>query len=298
VSTPSENVSLSGDGDGASPYWWMLLGSLAFTFMGKFTGDLSQHCTWQIPALARSLLALVFAAALARAGGVSLVFWRPPILWLRSFAGSCSLVCTFYAMSRLPLPEVLTLTNTFPIWIALLSWPLLGERPGLATWLSAISSVVGVWLIQDPTFDRGVEASLFALAASFFSAVALMGLNRLKGIDARAVVVHFSALAALFAAVSYCLLPHDAPQPRGEPGSLDMLLLLLGVGVSATIGQLFLTKAFAAGTASKVAVVGLTQIVFALTLDGRIWRGDFDMHKLTGIFLVIAPTAWLLSSRK
>ena len=65
----------------------LILPLVAFALMGKLTGDLSPFCTWQVPALCRSFLALVFAAMLARAGGARLVLWRPGILWLRSFAG-------------------------------------------------------------------------------------------------------------------------------------------------------------------------------------------------------------------
>src|SRR5437667_1417143 len=114
----------------------MLLGSLAFTFMGKFTHDLSPFCTWQVIALTRAALALLFAALLARAAGARLVFWRPRILWVRSLAGSCALVCTFYAMTRMPLPEVLTLTNTFPLSIAVIPWLGFGDRPTAALLLA------------------------------------------------------------------------------------------------------------------------------------------------------------------
>jgi hypothetical protein len=41
-----------------------------------------------------------------------------------SIAGSISLVCGFYAMTHYPVSEVLTLTNMFPLWVAVLSLPL------------------------------------------------------------------------------------------------------------------------------------------------------------------------------
>ena len=75
-------------------------------------------------------LPLTFALLLARAAGVRLVLWRPRTLWIRSLAGSFSMVCTFYALTRLPVAQVLTVTQMFPIWVALLSWPLAGEAPG------------------------------------------------------------------------------------------------------------------------------------------------------------------------
>jgi drug/metabolite transporter (DMT)-like permease len=59
-----------------------------------------------------------------------------------------------------------------------------------------------------------------------------------------------------------------------------------------------LTKAFAAGAPAKVAVVGLTQIVFAMVLEMVLWRQAFTPATLSGMFLVIAPTAWLMVRRQ
>src|SRR5262249_3520544 len=129
------------------PYAWMLVGCISFAWMSKFAHLLGATCDWRIVALARSSLAFTFALALALLSGASLVVWRPGILWLRSCAGSLSLLCTFFALTRLPTSEVLTLTNTFPIWVALLSWPLLRERPSLAVWLAAGCGVLGIVLI-------------------------------------------------------------------------------------------------------------------------------------------------------
>src|SRR5947209_6149827 len=122
-------------GERLLPYLWMLLASVAFALMGELAHALRSSCCWQVVALARSLLGLAFAAAFALAGGKRLVLWRPRALWLRSSAGGVSLVCNFYALTHLPVSDVLTMTNTFPLWVAVLSWPLLGQRPAGRVWL-------------------------------------------------------------------------------------------------------------------------------------------------------------------
>jgi drug/metabolite transporter (DMT)-like permease len=270
----------------------MLLGSLAFAIMSTLAHALGPCCDWQVIALARSSLALLFATILAVSAGVPLVFWRPGTLWLRSLAGSVSLIGNFFALTRLPVSDVLTLTNTFPIWVALLSWPLLGELPTGRVWLAAACGVAGVILIQQPHFAEGNFASLVALGSSFSTAFALIGLHRLHKIDVRAIVVHFSGVSALFCLVALFLF-----ERTGTPGvhfDESVLLMLLGVGLTATIGQLLLTKAFAAGAPAKVSVVGLTQIVFAMVLETFLWQHTFTPATLLGMFLVIAPTSWVM----
>jgi drug/metabolite transporter (DMT)-like permease len=273
----------------------MVCGSFAFAVMGTLAHGLRQQCDWRVIALGRSSIALAGAAALTAAAGARFVFLRPRVLWLRSIAGSCSLVGTFYALTRLPVSDVLTLTQMFPIWVALLSWPLVGERPGWRVWVAVLSGLAGVVLIQQPHFAEGNFASLVALASSVSTAVAMLGLHQLHGIDHRAVVVHFSAVSALFCVAAIALLgPGEIPLAVPEGWGLGMLL---GVGTAATVGQLFLTRAFAAGPPARVSVVGLTQVAFALVLDAVVMGEHIDARKLLGVTLVVAPAGWLMLSR-
>jgi drug/metabolite transporter (DMT)-like permease len=274
----------------------MLLGSFSFAVMAMLSHQLGGLCDWRITALARSGLVLVFALALAPATGSPLVFRRPGILWVRSLAGSVSLVCAFYAQSLLPPPELLTITSTFPLWVALLSWPLLHERPSAVVWLSALTGVAGVFLVNDPKLQGGTLAMTLAFLASFSTAVAMLGLHRLQGLSTLAIVVHFSGVAFAFCVAMLFLGPGGQPNwaQAAAPGAF---LRLLGVGATATIGQVFLTRAFAAGPPAKVSVVGLTQIVFAIGLDVLTRDRSFSPATLLGMALVMAPTAWVMAGR-
>src|SRR2546427_274782 len=80
-------------------------------------------------------------------------------------AGSISLVCPFYCLPRLPVSEVLTLTNIYPMWVPLLAWPLYKEPPSAQVWLSLASSLTGVVLIQQPHFAEGNFAAILLLVS-------------------------------------------------------------------------------------------------------------------------------------
>lgn len=277
----------------------MLLGAMAFATMGALAHALAATCDWQIVALARTMLALTFATVLTLAAGARLVLWNPPILWMRSIAGSISLVCTFYALPRMPVADVLTLTNVFPVWVALLSWPVLGEAPTRQAWIAIVLGLAGVALVEQPHLASEHSTSalpaLAALVSSFTSAIAMLGLHRLHNVDPRAIVAHFSGVAMMVCLAGLVLLPNTAIASTSfTPWSIGMLL---GVGISATTGQLFLTKAFAAGPPAKVSVVALTQVVFAALFDVVVTRHAIGPVTLAGMALVVAPTAWLLLSR-
>lgn len=273
------------------PYWWMLLGSAAFACMGGFAYALSDT-DWLVLAAVRTGLALLFAVGLARAGGARLVFLRPPVLWVRSGAGCVSLVCNFYALTHLPVGDVLTLSNTFPIWVALLSWPVLGLAPRWDVWLSIGVGVLGVVILQQPQLEAGNLATLAALTGAVSTAVSMLGLHRLRGVDARAVVVHFSAVGLVCCLTLLSL--RGLATPWRSLFEWPVWGMLVGLGASATVGQLMLTKAFAAGAPAKVSVVGLTQVGFGLMLDAVIWQRQFTAATLVGTALVVAPTAWIV----
>jgi drug/metabolite transporter (DMT)-like permease len=272
----------------------MLAGCWFTAWMGQLAHLLKDVCDWRIVALARSSIAFLLAIGLARITGAKLVFWRPHALWLRGCASSVSLLCTFFALAQLPTSEVMTLTNTFPIWVAFLSWPLLQVRPSLSVWLAAGCGVCGVALIQSPHFQTDPNATFaigLSLTAAFTNAIAMLGLHRIQGVHPWAIVVHYSGVATLFVLASLFVGPVPSLDGLGE---MKSLFLLVGVGASATLGQLCVTRAFTAGAPARVSVVGLMQIVFALGLDLAFQGASLRGATLAGIGLVLAPTAWMM----
>ncbi|MBY0231175.1 MAG: DMT family transporter [Gemmataceae bacterium] len=278
------------------PYAWMLSGAFVLAWMNQFAHMLKDSCDWRLIALARALLALVFALGMARAAGAALVLWKPTALWLRGAASSASLLCLFYALTRIHPAEAVALSNTVPIWVAFLSWPLIGTAPTGGVWLSALLGSAGVALMQAQHWDKmsASWASALALLAALTSAIAMLGLNRLRQLHPLAVVVHYSAFATVVVGAACLAGSTPSFSPLANPATVG---LLLAVGATATVGQLCVTRAFTEGDPARVAVVGLTQIVFALlfnTLVSQEWP-----HPLTvaGIALVLLPTAWVTATR-
>jgi drug/metabolite transporter (DMT)-like permease len=276
----------------------MLCGALAFSIMGACAHGLGEICDWQVVALARSIVPLCVAVCLARSTGATLVLRGSRSLWLRSIAGSVSLVSTFYAFTRLPISEVLTLTNLFPIWVAVLSWPLLRVIPAPDVWVASIAGITGVVLIQHPHVgeaNHATAAAFAALAASFCSGLAMIGLHRLKSLHTWAIVVHFSLVSLLFSGGAFLIF--ERSHAGASDWSLRTMAMLLCVGLSATVGQFFLTKAFTSGPPARVSVAGLTQVGFGMAFDALLWGKSFSLLTVLGTVLVVAPTGWLLWRR-
>jgi drug/metabolite transporter (DMT)-like permease len=273
-------------------YLHMLWASLAFAVMAAFSHRAGESCDWQLVVVARAVVAFFFATIIARAGRVKLVWRGSAALWVRSLAGSTGMLCNFYALAHLPVSDTLTLMNTSPIWVTLLLWLMFGQRPTVGIICAVGASVAGIALIQQPHFQSGKFACLMALCGSFCTSIAMLGLNRLKHLDPRAIVTHFSGVAGV-ATVLFLLLTNrkDYSTQLGDKSVLPLLLL---VGAAGVAGQIGMTRAFAKGPASRISVIALSQILFGLGFDVLFWNRSINLISLLGMVLVIAPTAWLI----
>jgi drug/metabolite transporter (DMT)-like permease len=278
-------------------YLMMFGASFFFATMAVCGREAGRQSDWRIAAVARAALVFLFALVVAKVARSQITWRGTRLLWIRSLAGSVSMLLTFYALTRAESVAIaITLTNTFPLWVTLLAWPVLRERPTAATVLALACAVIGVALIERP--DRGELrwASLAALGASFCTAVVMLGLHRLKEIDSLAVVVHFSAVAtvvcAAYAVVSGFVGSHVELMKLANP---MMIMLLAGVGVFGTTGQILMTAAFRAAPPQRLAVVGLTQVLFALGYSLLLEADRIEATTIVGIALVVTPVAWLVA---
>lgn len=275
------------------PYSWMLLGAAAFAVMATLSRAAADVVDWRVVTLARAGLMLVFALALARLRRVRLVFPGPAALWVRSLAGSASILCTFYAYTHLPVGDAATLVNMVPVWVTIFSWPRLGQRGAVAGAVAVC--LAGVVLIAEPHFKAGSLGAAAGVASSLSTAVVMMSLHRLGDVDPRAVVVHFSVFATAVSGAVFLASPEALRQGASLPGGT--LVMLLSLAFAGTIGQVALTRAFAEGNPPRVALVGMTQIPMAVLLEILFLGRTYTLRSVAGMALVVAPTAWLLLRR-
>src|SRR5262245_19589432 len=152
-------------------YLLMLASSLSFAAMSACAhATQDRDCDWRLPAFCRAFLVLLFTATLALARRVKLTLRGTRTLWVRSITGSVSMLLTFYALTHLSIATAVTLTNTFPLWVTLLAWPVLRQRPTPGVAVALLSGIAGVCLIEQPHEGEFRLASAFALAAAFCTA--------------------------------------------------------------------------------------------------------------------------------
>lgn len=272
---------------------YMLIASGSFAAMNAFVAGLTRSgIPWQTGAFARATLAVALAVAIARARGAKLAIRRQGAMWSRSLAGSAALLGNFYALGHLPLADATALLNTAPLWTIPLAFVSLRELPGPRVLIALCVAASGLLLILRPTTGVVNTAGLVALAAGASTAFAMVSLRRLATETPEAVVAHFFTTAMVVTGV---LLVAEVIRQGGHPPlHVRDIACLVAIGVTGTIAQLAMTRAYALDRAVRVGVVGWVQIALELAIDTAFFRGSMPAMTLAGIGLMIAAGALLV----
>ncbi len=213
---------------------------------------------------------VLFVRGLIGVSGAGLVLlvtrerWRPGALktnLLRSTVGALSVVCQYFAVHEAgaELASATLLNQSAPLWILLLSAPLLGERTVARTRWALPVGLIGTALALGPTAS-GERLGLFlALLSGGFAALALLYVRKLVSTENAASVVLFFMGFATLASAPFALwkLSERGGWTAREFG------VLAAVGALGTAGQLVMTQAYRYGTAASVSIAGLAQVAFA-----------------------------------
>jgi drug/metabolite transporter (DMT)-like permease len=106
----------------------------------------------------RFMVALVFLLPLA--GKRCWVLLRGPMRWRMVLLGLCGFTLVQLAqmigLNLSPSADIALLATLSPLWITLLAWPMLGERPDSRSWLGFGLAIIGLALVvwpQDASID-------------------------------------------------------------------------------------------------------------------------------------------------
>lgn len=266
----------------------MILAQLFFAGMNVCTRLGGQQLPWAEVGAARFLVGALMAGGLALYQGASLHITDRRSARRRSVFGALSALCAFYALAstRIALGDVATLGATAPIFVAMLSVPLLGERVGGRVTLALLLVFAGIVAVVGPSFGVAAPVAAVAIAGAMLYALALIWLRKVgPGETPYAVVLHFS-LVGLGAMLVFALPVWVWPDIRGT-------LLLLGAGLTGGGAQLAMTRAYSLHRAAPLAALSGIGIVLTHLLAIPIFGEAPSLWQLGGSLLVIGASLLL-----
>ncbi len=279
---------------------WMLAASLLFSLMAVCTKLGAEHFSTFELVFYRSLFGLAAIALwvlLTRRSLRTKFFFSH---MKRSFFGTLGLTIWFWTLGVLPLGTSMTLNYTSPLYMALFVSILTlraGGRPSAGLLAAVAAGFVGVVLALRPEVHAGEEtAALIGLTSGFFSALAYMqvkGLTKLGEPDWR-IVFYFTLFGTT------CGLLGQLVTAGGlTPMHAENLPALLGIGVTATLAQLCLTRAWGTGNMLLTSALQFSAIVFAAVLGFVVFAEPIAPATAAGIAIIICAgvSATVLTKR-
>ncbi len=241
--------------------------------------------------LGRNLFAVpVLLWLVRRDGGLAALATRNPGLHLiRMTTGLIGMAGAFYGYARLPLASVTALGFTMPLFLTLLSVPLLGERVGLRRGAAVLTGFGGVLLMALPGGALGGEglAMLAVLAGALAWALSMITIRRMGAAgESNATIVLWFALGATLVSALFCL-------PVWQWPTGPQWALLVATGIVSALGQVMMTEAYRRGEASLLAPFEYSAILWTSLLGGVLWGELPDGWGLLGIAVLIGSGLYI-----
>ena len=236
----------------------------------------------------RSLFGLVFLSASTVFTGekISLQVNRPWLLLTRTVINILSWILFFYGLKYLPLATAIALFFSFPLFLAVISVPLLGEKVGIRRTLAIIVGFVGVLLITNPAAGFSLPVLLMLGAALGWALVA--SLTRILGEQENTSTLLFYTLVAFVVMLA-------VPQFWiWRMLSLDDYLLITAVAFFGVIAQFSVTKAYTIASPSLIAPFEYTALIWAAVLGYLVWSDIPDVFAIGGAVLIIGSGVYII----
>lgn len=262
---------------------WMLVAGFFFGCMGVFVKLGAAHFSSAELVFYRSLFGLAVIFLIIRSMKLSLTTPNWKMHAWRGLSGFGALMLFFYAIGQLPLATAVTLNYTAPLFLALISTLILKERPHLPLILTILLGFSGMVLLLRPTLHQEqLAAGLMGLASGFLAAIAYLNVRQLGQIGEPEwrIVFYFTLVSTIGGGI--WMAAHTF-----HPVSPMNFLLLLGLGTTATLAQLAMTRAYREGNTLVVSSLAYSTVVFASLWGILIWHEVLSLTSWTGIALII-----------
>jgi drug/metabolite transporter (DMT)-like permease len=246
--------------------------------------------------LVRAVITLALSWALVRRAKLPLWGNRKGMLLLRGLLGAAALTCFYFSIVHLPLAEATVIQYTNPVFAALLAAALVRERLGAREITGVVASMIGVILIARPSFlfadspPIDTVHIIIAVSGALFSATAYVTVRMLRGADDALVIVFYFPVVTVPLVLPFAIAGWVAPTPWEW-------LVLLGIGVTTQIAQVYMTRGLQLEPTGRATAVGYLQIVFA-GIWGVLLLGERpDAWSVLGAMVIVGGTL-LISLRR
>jgi drug/metabolite transporter (DMT)-like permease len=229
----------------------------------------------------------MLAAFLPRHGLGLLRTRRPALQLARSATLFLSNLCFFFAVTFIPIAKAAAISMTAPLIVALLAWPMLGERTTVARVVALCVGFGGVLTVIRPGTAVFHWASLFVLASAASYGLYQILTRIIASADPPETSTIYSSLVGAFGILLVLPLVWETPR------NLFDIALFCSLGVLGALGHYCIARALGYAPANVVSPfqyfqllgsVGVGWYVFGDLPDALTWIGA-AVVMLSGLFI-------------
>lgn len=282
----NENVKLAAK--------YMLISSLLFAFTGGFAKELSSYMSSIEIVFFRNvtgvilILIAIYKSPLQQKGG------RPFLLFMRGFIGFSALLMYFYNIANIPLAEAITFNKMSPIFTALFSFLLLKESMTRLGWSGVFIGFFGVLFITGFDVTNLEKTDWLGILSGVGAGLAYTSIRELRNYyDSRMIVLSFMGvgtagpLILLGIGEFYTHPSLDWAVAQFVMPTGFAWFLILGLGLSATFMQIYLTRAYSLAKGGIVGTISYTNIVFSIFIGMLLGDAFPGLDVLIGIAFIV-----------
>jgi len=229
---------------------------------------------------------------IVRGGGLSALKTRRPVGHvMRTVYGFIGTVTSVYGFGVLPLVTVTALGFAMPLFLTIVSVPLLGERVGPRRASAVLVGLAGVMVMLRPWHVDATSMPLGAvaivLAGVFTWSLSMINIRQMGDAGERNVtIVAWYSLGTAALAAFGCIAEWVTPDPW-------QLATLVGAGLMSGLAQWLMTEGYRAAETTLVAPFEYGAIIYASVLGIAIWGEWPDVWSLVGIAVLIASGLYI-----
>ena len=219
------------------------------------------------------------------------VLLRSRLPWIqigRGMTAVCSAICFIVGVTYVPLADAVAVTFIAPFIVTVMGALVLREPVGVRRWGAVALGFLGVLVVIRPGMGVFHPAIFFVVCAACFFAIRQVLSRSLSGADPVATTVAYTSITSTLA-VSLVL-----PFVWQWPDPLGLWLPILGLALTAGLGELLVIRALDIGQAVVLTPVHYTSIIWGSFYGFVVFADVPDGWTLLGCAIIVSSGLYTL----
>ena len=202
---------------------------------------------------------------------------------VRAFGGAFAMTFLYLGLKFLPIADAITISFAAPIFATIFSIIFLNEKVRLIRWLAIFFGLTGVIIVLKPGTELFTYYSFFPILFCIGFATISIAIKKLSKTEPDYLIaLYFTLVLILFGLISISM--------GWKKIDISDIHYLIIIGLSGSIGNIFLTKSIREADISLVTPIKYLSIVFAIIAGWLIFNEIPSVLTISGAMLIILST--------